>query len=61
MLDFIEKSHTNQQLTKELQSTYLRLVRTGPGVLGFKATQGKFYEKHFKDDDQALALIAAHA
>jgi hypothetical protein len=28
--------------------------------LGFKPTQGAFYEKHFHDDAQALALIAAN-
>ena len=36
-------------------------MRTGPGVLGFKPTQGKFYEKHFNDETQALSLIAANA
>ena len=60
MSDFTEKSHINQQLTQEFQSAYLRLVRTGPGVLGFKPAKGSFYEKHFTNDAQALALIAAN-
>jgi hypothetical protein len=44
----------------QLQLEFLKLVRTGPGVLGFKSNQGEFYEKHFKDEAQALALIAAN-
>ncbi len=44
----------------QLQLEFLKLVRTGPGVLGFKPNQGKFYEKHFTNDAQALALIAAN-
>lgn len=60
MSNFTEKSHINQQLTQNLQSSYLRMVRTGPGVLGFKPIKGSFYEKHFTNDAQALALIAAN-
>jgi len=48
---------------KDLSSQYidfLKLVRTGPGFLGFKPAKGKYYEKHFNNDDQALALITAH-
>lgn len=60
MLNFTEKSLTNQQLAVNLQSAYLGLVRTGPGVLGFKPSKGKFYEKHFNDEAEALALIAAN-
>lgn len=44
----------------QLQLEFLKLVRTGPGVLGFKPNQGKFYEKHFTSEAQALALIAAY-
>jgi hypothetical protein len=44
----------------QIQLEFLKLVRTGPGVLGFKPNQGKFYEKHFTNDAQALALIAAN-
>ncbi len=44
----------------QLQLEFLKLVRTGPGVLGFKSNQGKFYEKHFTSEAQALALIAAN-
>lgn len=60
MSDFTEKTHINQQLAKDSQSAYLRLVRTGAGVLGFKTIQGGFYEKHFTNEAQALALIAAN-
>jgi putative DNA primase/helicase len=60
MTDFTEKFLINQQLMRESQSAYLRLVRTGPGVLGFKTTQGSFHEKHFTNDAQALALISAN-
>ncbi len=42
------------------QSLFLQLVRTGPGVLGFKPVKGTYYEKHFNDEAQALALIAAN-
>ncbi len=42
------------------QSQYLKAVRSGPGVLGFKPNQGEFYEKHFTNDAQALSLIAAN-
>ena len=61
MSHYTEKTYIDQQLTEEAQSRYLELVRTGPGVLGFKPTQGKFYEKHFNDENQALSLIAANA
>lgn len=61
MSHYTKKTHIDQQLTEEAQSRYLELVRTGPGVLGFKPTQGKFYEKHFNDETQALSLIAANA
>ena len=42
------------------QNQYLKLVRTGPGVLGFKPNQGNFYEKYFANDAHALALITAN-
>ena len=42
------------------QNQYLKLVRTGPGVLGFKPNQGNFYEKNFANDAHALALITAN-
>ena len=60
MADFTENFFLNQQLTEKSQSAYLRLVRTGPGILGFKPAKGAFYEKHFTDDAQALALITAN-
>jgi putative DNA primase/helicase len=60
MSKFKEKNIINQQLTVDAQASYLGLVRSGPGVLGFKPYEGNFYEKHFKNDAQALALIAAH-
>lgn len=44
----------------QIQRAFLKLVRTGSGVLGFKPTQGTFYEKHFANEAQALALIAAN-
>jgi RecA-family ATPase len=44
----------------QVQHEFLKLVRTGPGLLGFKPKQGKFYEKHFTSEAQALALIAAN-
>ena len=50
----------NQQLNVDIQSTYLTLVRSGAGVLGFKPITGKFYEVRFKDDAEALSLIATH-
>lgn len=43
------------------QFDFLKLVRTGPGILGFKPNQGKYYEKHFTNDAQAVALIAANS
>lgn len=48
-----------ERLTAQ-QFEFLKLVRTGPGVLGFKLAKGTFYEKHFTNDAQALALIAAN-
>ena len=60
MADFTKNSLLNQQLTRNSQSAYLRLVRTGPGLLGFKPDKGTFYLKHFTNDAQALALIAAN-
>ena len=42
------------------QSQYLKLVRSGAGVLGFKPTHGVYHEKRFGNEAQALALIAAH-
>jgi putative DNA primase/helicase len=60
MSNFSKNIFVNQQLAKEAQSTYLGLIRTGPGVLGFKPNQGKFYEKHFNNEAQALALIATN-
>ena len=60
MADFKKKTHINQQLMKDAQSAYLKLVRTGPGVLCFKTAQGTFHEKHFNNDAQALALISAN-
>lgn len=53
----------NQGFSDEMvsaQSRYLKLVRTGPGFLGFKSFKGAFYLRHFKDEAQALSLIAAH-
>ena len=50
----------NQQLKADIQSAYLALVRSGAGVLGFKPISGKFYEVRFKDDAEALSLIATH-
>lgn len=44
----------------ELQREFLQLVRTGPGVLGFKPAKGAFFEKHFTNEAQALAFIAAN-
>ena len=44
----------------QIQRAFLKLVRTGPGVLGFKPVKGTFYEKHFENEAQALALIAAN-
>ena len=61
MSNFNKNPFENQQLAENHQSTYLSLVRTGPGVLGFKPVNGKFYEKHFTSDAQALALIAANS
>jgi hypothetical protein len=55
-----KKIIVNQQLAANLQSAYLSLVRTGPGVLGFKPVNGNFYEKHFTNEAQALALIATN-
>ena len=43
------------------QIAFLTLVRTGAGVLGFKPIKGKFYEKHFHNQAQALALIASNS
>lgn len=43
----------------QVQREFLKLVRTGPGVLGFKPIRGSFYEEHFTNEAQALALIAA--
>jgi|GEM_PF-1028880 putative DNA primase/helicase len=60
MLDNIQKIDTNQQLMPPEQAAYLRLVRAGAGVLGFKPVNGKFYELRFKDDAEALSLIAAN-
>lgn len=59
-----QKSFINQQVTTgerpSQQSLYLQLVRTGPGILGFKPVGGRYFEKHFKDQSEALSLIAAH-
>jgi putative DNA primase/helicase len=60
MSDFTKNILNNQWFIPLEQAAYLRLVRTGPGVLGFKPTQGKFYEEHFNSEEQALALIAAN-
>jgi putative DNA primase/helicase len=48
------------QVNTAQQASFLQLVRTGAGVLGFKPTQGSFYEEHFNDEAEALALIAAN-
>ncbi len=42
------------------QDRYLELVRNGPGFLGFKPVGGRYFEKHFKDQAEALSLIAMH-
>ena len=60
MSNYTEKSYINQQLTAGPQFAYIKLVRTGPGILGFKPATGTYYEKHFANDAQALALIAAN-
>ena len=60
MTDFKQKININQQLKPVEQAAYLRLVRAGAGVLGFKPVNGKFYEVRFKDDAEALSLIATH-
>lgn len=64
MSHFIEKQYTNQQVTEipgpKQQKNFLAQVRTGPGFLGFKPLEGSFFEKHFTDDAEALALIALH-
>jgi putative DNA primase/helicase len=60
MINFSKNITVNQQVANEMQSAYLGLVRTGPGVLGFKTANGAFFEKHFINDAQALALIAAN-
>ena len=39
------------------QSAYLKLVRTGAGVLAFKPVNGVFREVRFKDHAEALSLI----
>jgi len=61
MPNFTEKTIINQRVREYLQHKYLRLVRTGPGVLGFKPNRGNFYEKHFNDEAEALALIAGNS
>jgi putative DNA primase/helicase len=58
MTDFKQKININQQLKPFEQAAYLRLVRAGAGVLGFKPVNGKFHEVRFKDDAEALSLIA---
>ena len=60
MTDFKQKININQQLKPVEQAAYLRLVRAGAGVLGFKPVNGKFYEVRFKDESEALSLIATH-
>ena len=55
-----DRININQQLKPVEQDAYLRLVRAGAGVLGFKPVNGKFYEVRFKDDAEALSLIATH-
>ncbi len=59
-----ENLFINQRVTKDLrpdqQSSYLQLVRTGPGILGFRPVGGRYFEKHFKDQAEALSLIALH-
>jgi hypothetical protein len=60
MPDFNQIININQQLKPFEQAAYLRLVRAGAGVLGFKPVNGKFHEARFKDDAEALSLIATH-
>ena len=60
MTNFSENIQLNQQLNPFSQAAYLKLVRTGAGVLAFKPLQGKFREIRFKDDAEALALIETH-
>ncbi len=60
MANFSENIQLNQQLSASEQAAYLKLVRSGPGVLAFKHVNGKFREIRFKDDAEALSLIAVH-
>ncbi len=64
MRHFNEKLLSNQGVTElsaqEAQSRYLRLVRCGPGILGFKPVGGTFFERHFKTDREAFELIARY-
>lgn len=59
-----EKSYINQQVTAapqlNQQDAYLQLVRTRPGFLGFKPVGGRYFEKHFKDQPEALSLIGTY-
>lgn len=50
----------NTTLDPSQQAAYLQLCRHGAGFMCFKPNQGKFYEKHFHDHTEALALIAAN-
>ncbi len=42
------------------QKRFLEIARSGAGVLGFKPVNGAYHEKKFRDDIQALSLIAAN-
>lgn len=51
---------TKSLLDPDQQHAYLRLVRSGSGVLAFKHLNGKFREVRFKDEAEALSYIAVH-
>lgn len=60
MANFSENIELNQQLSDSEQAAYLKLVRSGAGVLAFKPVNGKFREIRFKNDAEALSFIAVH-
>jgi len=50
----------NSDLIPAQQASYLMKVRFGGGFIGFRPINGKFYERHFNNDLEALDLIAKH-
>lgn len=42
------------------QKQYLDFVRAGPGFIAFQPVGGRFFERHFRTHDEALAQIAQH-